>query len=168
MLDTGRPTRTTGGRSSRRLTGNDPRTVGRRYHLESRVCYEIQGDLHLESRVCSEIQASERFQDLHFKEAFSGIPTAYPGKRSGYGSWWYTSRGGKGFPPAHPGVRVLGRERGLERHHVRGASGQQASTQQENTASQREGPCTGEVPVRKKSRRELSESFLQRQVRVVR
>ena len=26
MLDTGRPTRTTGGRSSRGLTGNDPRT----------------------------------------------------------------------------------------------------------------------------------------------
>ena len=61
MLDTGRPTRTTGGRSSRGLTGNDPRTVGRRYHLESRVCSEIQGDQHLESRVRSEIQASERF-----------------------------------------------------------------------------------------------------------
>ena len=28
MLDSGRPTRTTGGRSSRGLTGNDPRTVG--------------------------------------------------------------------------------------------------------------------------------------------
>ena len=53
------------------------------------MCSEIQGDLHLESRVRSEIQASERFQDLHFKEAFSGIPTAYPGIRSGYGSWWY-------------------------------------------------------------------------------
>ena len=94
MLDSGRPTRTTGGRSSRGLTGNDPRTVGRRYHLESRVCSEIQGDQHLESRVRSEIQASERFQDLHFKEAFSGIPTAYPGIRSGYGSWWYWAYAG--------------------------------------------------------------------------
>ena len=44
MLVTGRQTRTTGGRSSRGLTGNDPKTVGRRYHRESRVCSEIQGD----------------------------------------------------------------------------------------------------------------------------
>ena len=53
MLDTGRPTRTTGGRSSRGLTGNDPRTVGRRYHLESRVCSEIQG---WETRACRRVE----------------------------------------------------------------------------------------------------------------
>ena len=47
MLDTERPTHTTGGRTTRGLSGNDPRTAGSRYHLESRVRSEIQGDNNL-------------------------------------------------------------------------------------------------------------------------